>query len=342
MSYKLIYAIIEVFMNKIVAFIFSVSAVFYCGAQSLSGLLSEATLLDGVAAEVGKTQITIADVTGEAREMAMAQGTVRDFFSNRSIFHRYYSQALTNQINRALVLNEYERNDAKIPDWYFNDRIEQIVNRNFKGNRSLLVEELNKRGISFDEWRKQRINDMIFMAMQQQFVDQGIKLSPAAVNEFYNENYANAKLSGRVKVSMIMMQEGDDKAAKLAEVKELVAKLRKGESFEDAAKVYSIDSHAKDGGAWGYVEPVDEFRKEIADVIGSLKVKEVSDPLCLDGFIYIVRKDDERKDLSVPLALVRDEIDERLFAEIREKRMAEWFESLREKSTVRVYGYQDK
>ena len=71
---------------------------------------------------------------------------------------------------------------------------------------------------------------------------------------------------------------------------ELVEKLRGGDDFAAAARQYSRETHAKDGGSWGYIEPQDDLRKELADAIAKLGIGAVSDPVVLGEYIYILRK----------------------------------------------------
>lgn len=299
-------------------------------------MAQSAIQLDGIAAEVGGAQITIADVMTDAREMAYASGRT-DVISNPNALKGLYSSSLSNLVNRQLVLCHYEQGQAKIPDWYFNQRIERIIDGSFDGDRSKMVAALESRGISFAQWRKRRIDDMIYSTMRQQFVDMNIKVRPSDIDRVYREKYADTKLSGHVKVSMIMLNGGDDLEAAKKTASELVEKLRGGDDFAAAARQYSRETHAKDGGSWGYIEPQDDLRKELADAIAKLGIGAVSDPVVLGEYIYILRKDDERSDLTVPKELVRDEIEEAIFREMSDKRFVEWLEFLATKYTVRIF-----
>ena len=79
------------------------------------------------------------------------------------------------------------------------------------------------------------------------------------------------------------------------------------------------------------------LRKELADALVPLAVGGVSAPVAVGGYTYILRKDDERKDLSVPLDLVRDEIEGDLRQAAGEARYAAWLRFLATKNTVRVF-----
>lgn len=291
--------------------------------------------LDGVAAEVGGVRITISDVMAEAREIAFAEGRT-DVVGNPEAVRALYGEALTNLVNRRLVLLQYEQGEAKIPDWYFNQRIERIIETGFGGDKSKLVAALEGRGLSYQEWRKRRVDDMVVGTMRQQFIDQSVKVRPSEIEAAYREKYADAKLPGHVKVSMVMLA-GDGESV-LAQARELVDELRGGKrDFAATARELSKEGHAAEGGCWGYIEPADELRKELADALVPLAVGGVSAPVAVGGYTYILRKDDERKDLSVPLDLVRDEIEGDLRQAAGEARYAAWLRFLATKNTVRVF-----
>lgn len=300
-------------------------------------MAQSAIQLDGIAAEVGGVQITIADVMTDAREMAYASGRT-DVISNPNALKGLFSSSLSNLVNRQLVLCHYEQGQAKIPDWYFNQRIERIIDASFDGDRSKMVAALESRGISFAQWRQRRIDDMIYSTMRQQFVDANIKVRPSDIEKVYREKHANTKLPGHVKVSMIMLVGADNLEAAKKTAAELVTKLRDGDNFATAARKFSREPHAQDGGSWGYIEPKDDLRKELADAITKLGIGAISDPIVIGDYVYILKKDDERSDLTVPIELVRDEIEEEIFREISAKRFREWLDFLATKYTVRIFA----
>lgn len=299
----------------------------------------QSVLLDGIAAEVGGERITIADVMADAREMAYAQGRV-DVASNPAVLRELYAGALSNLVSRKLVLLQYGQGDAKIPDWYFNQRIERIVESSFGGDKTKLVAMLESRGMNYGEWRRRRIDDMIFGMMRQQFIAENVKVRPSEVAAVFAEKYAGEKLPGHVKVSMIMFNAEGKTGEVVATARAEVEKLRRGQDFAATAKRLSVEKHAAEGGSWGYIEPEDELREELAAALKPLGIGAVSDPVVVGDYVYVLRKDDERADLSVPLEAVREKIEGELLEERGEARFAAWIKYLAEKNTVRIFPLQ--
>lgn len=296
-------------------------------------------LIDRTVAEVGGSRITLSDVMAEVRDRLFEERLA----PTESAVAELYPGALSNLVARQLILLEYEKGDAKIPEWYFNQRIERIVENNFGGDKTRLVAMLGERGIPYQEWRTRRREDAIVGAMRQQFIEQGVRARPSDMERIYRERYATNSLPGHVKVSMIMLRRDDstngtDRAAGLAS--EIAKKLSQGGSFAALARAHSLENHAQDGGCWGYVEPADEFRPEIAEAVAALPKGGVSAPVEAGQYLYILRKDDERPDLSIPFDAVRDEIEQELVERAATARFDEWVRHLSGKYTVRIYPAQ--
>lgn len=297
-----------------------------------------AVLIDRAVAEVGGRRITLSEVMGEVRERLFEERAE----PNEKTIPTYYAAALSNLVSRQLVLLEYEGADVKIPPWYFNQRVERIIENGFGGDKARLVAALSERGISFPEWRRRRDEDTIVGTMRQQFIAQNVKARPIDMERLYRERYATNSLPGRVKVSMIMLRDGEDDAegAALAKAREILSSLSTGGSFAALARTHSLEGHAERGGSWGYIDPADELRPELADALATIRPGQVAGPVVVGDYVYLLRKDDERDDLSMPFDLVRDEIEETILEEAGEARFQAWVRHLATKHTVRIFDAQ--
>lgn len=306
-----------------------------------SGLFAQGqVVLDAVAADVGGKRITMADVMENVRDELNMRGISG---MEASVAAKgMYSSALSNLVDRQLILLKYEQLGKKLPAWYLNQRVEKIIEEKFNGDRSKLVEMLNSHGISYEKWRSKIEDDTVIMTMKQQFVNQKVIVTPEKIMEVYNRNYKDKKLSGPIRVSMIQMRpEGKSREQLVSEATSLVARLRKGDDFADAAMQFSCEQHAEKGGDWGYVTPADEFRKEIAEAIAQLKTGEISNPVVIgDGLVYILKKTDERSDLSIPFDVVSGDIENELKEQLIANRYRSWVDSIAKDYTVRIYPRQ--
>lgn len=310
------------------------------GTSTLFAQGANQIVLDAVAADVGGKRITMADV----------MESVRDELNSRRISgleasvaaKELYAPALTNLIDRQLILLRYEKLGKKLPAWYLSQRVEKIIEDKFNGDRSQLVDMLNSYGISYEKWRSKIEDDTVVMTMKQQFVNQKVIVKPEEIRAEYDKNYKTKKLDGPVRVSMIQMRpEGKSAEKLLADAKTLVSKLRDGDDFAAAAAEFSCEQHAEKGGDWGYVAPADEFRKEIADAVSKLKIGEISDPVVIgESLVYILKKADERTDLSMPYDFVSGDIEAKLRESYIASRYRAWVDSIAKDYTVRIYPRQ--
>jgi parvulin-like peptidyl-prolyl isomerase len=191
--------------------------------------------------------------------------------------------------------------------------------------------------MGFDIWRKRLEEEMIIASMRQQVVDQNVAVAPADVRAYYTTNPAAFVLEGPVRVGMILIGkrdgEGDDALrGRAGQVRE---RLLAGQDFRAVAGQESAEAHARTGGDWGFVEPADVFRKEIAGALARLRVGEISPLIETESGIYIVTKLDERTDGVLPLVDAWGEIEARLRRRETARRQAVWIDSLKQATTVR-------
>lgn len=312
------------------------AAALLCAAQCLAE--SKPILVDRAVAEVGGRRITYSEVMSEVRERLFEEGTEPD----EKNLPAYYASALSNLVARQLVLLEYESVETKIPEWFFNERLDRIVENGFGGDKSRLVAALTEHGIPYADWRRRRREDTVLGVMRQQFIAQNVAARPTEMNSIYRENYATNTLPGRVKVSMIALRDdgGEASPSALERAREILSKLSTGGSFAALAKTHSQENHAANGGSWGFIDPEEEFRPELAKALADLPVGKVAGPIEAGGYVYLLRKDDERADLSIPFSLVRDEIEDQILEKTGQERFDAWVRHLATKHTVKIFDAQ--
>ena len=76
---------------------------------------------------------------------------------------------------------------------------------------------------------------------------------------------------------------------------EMVAAIRKGASFTEIARQYSVSGSSGRGGDVGWAMS-EKLPKSFRDALQSIENGDVTEPVLLDGAIYILRKGGERKD----------------------------------------------
>ena len=281
-------------------------------------LAALAVEVDGIAARVGSSVILKSDII---RDMSRAGADPSRYTEFRNVF-----------IERELILKAAKDSKMTMQDWVIENRIRDIITRAFGGDRNKLMEALAKDKVSYPEWHDRMKDDMIVAAMRYQMVDKNVTTcSPAALREEYSSHPERYVEGHKVTVSAILL--GPDDVAKKAEIDEAL----KTEDFADLARKYSADARAKDGGQWKDVVPEEVFRPEICKEIANMPKGMISKWIELDGWNFLLRKDEESGGNKLSFADAYD----RIAANVREdeaKRLYKaWLERLKSQTYIKVY-----
>lgn len=297
--------------------------------------LSYSAVLDGLAAKVNDNVITIGDVLAEMRrDPNLKNGMDREFAES-------YSNAVERMIDRRLILKAAADKGMTMQEWLIDNRIREILKESFDSDMNKLTAALAESKIAITDWRNNLRDEMMISAMRFQTIDKNIVATPTAMqNEFlmHRDRYA---AEANVTVSVILLRpvaDGDTTTPSVStRGEEILARLEKGESFADLARLYSADSHAKDGGVWEKIDPEESFRPEIAETIAKLKVGEFSTLVNLDGWGFIVRKDAESVASQLSFAEAYDQIEQNVKRDLAKEQYAAWMARLRAEAFVKIY-----
>ena len=111
----------------------------------------------------------------------------------------------------------------------------------------------------------------------------------------------------------------------------------KTEPFGEVAKKYSSDARAKDGGQWKDIKPEDVFRPEVCAEIAKMKKGETSKWIELDGWNFLVRKDDETTGVKLSFEEAYDAVAQNVRKELADKRYRDWINRLKSETYIKVY-----
>ena len=286
-------------------------------------------VLDGLAAKVNDAVITVDDVgaaIGDLKRNGAIQG---------DDFKTVYSNTVEFLVERRLILQLAAEKKVNFPEWVVDGRIRDIVKDKFDGDMNKLNAMLTQIKTPLTEWRNMIRDDMIVIAMRQQFVEKFVTATPADMAREYKENRHLYRKEANSSVSVILLKPtapGDKKASSVS---------TRGEDFAELARKFSADSHAKDGGAWKDVNPEEAFRPEIAKTIAALKVGEVSKLVDLNGWGFIVRKDAETGAKDLSFAEAYDDIERNVKKRLGKEAYQEWIQRLRDAAFIKIYPFPE-
>ena len=284
------------------------------------GLLASAAVavgVDGIAAKVDSSVILRSDVVNELRRMG-ADAT-------------RFTEVRNDMIDRRLILKAAAASKLTMQDWVVENRVREIIARAFGGDRNKLMETLARQKISYTEWRERMREDLIVSAMRWQVVDKNVNASPAEMKEEYASHPERYALDRKVTVSVILLKPED--AAKKAEVDAAL----KNEPFADVARRYSADVNASKGGVWKDVNPEESFRSEVCAEIEKMPKGTISKWIDLDGWSFLLRKDDETEPRPRTFAEAYDDIEANVKEARARKIYEDWLERLRADAYIKVF-----
>ena len=282
-------------------------------------LSAGAVEVDGVAARVGSEAILRSDVY---RAMAMEGGGPAD---------GRYEKTRNRLIDRKLMLKAAEDAKMTMQEWVVENRIREIIKNSFEGDRNKLIETLKRQKVSYPEWRARMKEDMIVSAIRWQMVDKNVSASPSAMREEYGKNASRYVRDRKVTVSVILLKPGE------ADKRGMIAKALAEESFADLARRYSSDSRAAEGGQWKDVRPEEVFNPAVCEEIAKMPRGTISRWIEIDGWSFLLRKDDESEGGKLSFEEAYDEIENAVRKAESAKLYEEWISRLRASAYIKVY-----
>lgn len=304
-----------------------------CGAAETMREQPRAMLIDGVAAYINEHVITIAEVMSEVHNGVLADLPVAE---REAQLHNAYTATLDAMINRRLIIDAAKTAGATIAPWAIDQRIQEVLNRQFDGDRAKLNAALTSQRTSIDEWRKIIEEDLIVQLMRYNNVEKHITVSGQAVRNFYTANTQLFARTAGVGVSVIVVA-GTDEVSAAERGAQALKELEAGKPFAAVAKTYSVDNKAKKGGDWGIIDPEQTFRPELVEALAKLRAHEHSPLLLLEDHGYIIYKNSEADDEILQLKEAWPRVESRLKMIEAEKKYVDWINRLRKKAYIKIF-----
>ena len=263
--------------------------------------------VDGIAATVGTETILRSDVMNE-----MARSGARD--------GQAYSEVLNEMIDRKLILRAARESKMTMQEWVVENRVREIVKKMFGGDRNKLIEMLGRQKISYPEWYAKTKEDMIIGAMRWNVVDKNATASPTEMRKEYETHKSRYSQDHKVTVSVIMLSPGE------SDKRESVLGSLKDKTFEELG-----------GRKYEDVKPSDMFKPEIVAEIEKMPKGTISRWVELDGWSFLLRKDDETCGKALSFEEAYDQVEAAVKEASAKRLYLAWVERLRAETFIKVY-----
>lgn len=253
---------------------------------------------------------------------------------------------LDDLIERELVLSEFETKGMMFPETHIDEEINRRILYQFNGRRDLLLEGLRASGLTFSDYRESVKKELTVANMRAMRYDRGIPPTPDEIAAEYNSTKSDYRDISQDSISYdkifipSVIEDGnqvippEQQYAAAVEIRRMLD--AKKISFAEAAKRYSADMHAKDGGAWPAIKRRD-LAVEFANIVFSIPVGELAGPLLDPAGFTIVRVRGKQLAPAPPLEKIKEQVDDAVRRKQSEKRYREWINRLRDKAVVRTF-----
>jgi peptidyl-prolyl cis-trans isomerase SurA len=307
--------------------------------SSLSGLRAE--LVNGVKAVVHTSVITYGEV--ESDVLLLVDEYKRLYGRQPEVFNQKISTALQESLDRALehrlILQDFEKAGYQLPESVIEDVVQRELRATYR-DRATLTKTLQARGVTYEKWRQQVRDRFLVTQMRLKNVYSETIISPAKIQDYYDANRTNYLREEQVKLRMITLNATtpDEIEAARGLAREIRTKITGGAAFSEMASIYSQGTQRANGGDWGWASR-DVLRSELAEAAFALKPGEMSEVIETPGAVFLMLVEDRRAGGARPIAEVRDEIEETLLKQERERLQKSYVQKLRAKTFVRQFDF---
>jgi parvulin-like peptidyl-prolyl isomerase len=311
--------------------------------------LAAQAVKDGIAAVVNDKVITFSEVR---KEVDPTEAQYRQSYSGLDLVEKIKEARLAtlkSLIERQLIVQDFESSNYFMPANVIDDEMNKIIKGQFGGDRATFVKTLQAQGISIDSYKETLKSRIIVTYMRQHNVTSAVIVSPYQIEQYYQDNIRLFVQPDQIKLRDIFMRKAlfkekrqDDKGNEIEvdpqylQMKEIQAKVDTGSDFANLAVSYSQGPQAANGGDLGWVK-ASSLRKELADVAFKLRPGQNSPIIETDDGYHILMVDDVKKSSVIALAQVRDDIENVLLQQERERLQQEWLDGLRAKAFIKMF-----
>lgn len=242
--------------------------------------------VDGIAATVGAQTILRSEVRNELRRAGLDDS--------------HFDEMRNSLIDRKLIIKAAGEQKLTMQEWVIENRIREIVDSAFGGDRNKLVATLAQQKIPYTEWRTRIKDDLIVSAMRWNVVDKYVTASPAEMKAEFAAHPERYRAASKVSISV--------------------------ETEGEAAPKEYLD-----------VKPEDLFVPEICQAIAALPVGGSSDWVELGGKRFRFMKTAETVSGARTFAEAYDDIEANVRREKAKAAHAAWVERLRADNYIKIY-----
>jgi peptidyl-prolyl cis-trans isomerase SurA len=298
---------------------------FALGLLAQASLLSAAQVEDGIIAIVNSDLIMLSELK---RELAPERERIRKEYRGDGLAQRLKTaeyMTLTSMIERKLQLQEAKVRGITVTDQEVQQAIQQMK------RQGQTIDETNP-----DNMKSAR-EQLTLLRIVDREVRSGVIVADSDIKRYFQEHRDRFALSEEYTLDQILIRprSPDDTADAMEKVREVMAQLKQGESFENVALRFSDGPNASHGGRLGLVRQ-GELLPGIERAIATLVPGGISDMIETSEGFHILRLEEKKPKEFRPYATVRTEIQGLVFQQKSEDVFRSWLTDLKNKAYIEI------
>jgi peptidyl-prolyl cis-trans isomerase SurA len=212
------------------------------------------------------------------------------------------------------------------------------------------MEDLEKaaqaQGIGFEDFKQNLKNQIITQQVISKEVGSRMSIGKEELQEFYDAHKSQMEQPEQVRLSELListekkdpaMAEAQQVAAAQAKADELLAQIRKGAAFDEAAKKNSDGPTAAQGGDLGYFKR-GTLAKELEDKTFAMKPGEVSDVIRTKQGFVILKVTEHQQAGVPPLSQIEGRVQDAIYMQKLQPALRAYLQKLREEAYIKIAG----
>ena len=295
--------------------------------------LVEGKIFDRIVAKVNSEIITLSSTKERANAL---KEKYRNEYANYDE-NQILKEALEILIDEKLKLQQAKKMGFEVDDITVDAAIKRLEKNNSleEGQLAFMLEAEGK---SLENYKNVIRNQIVVSKITGFELSSRASISEKKIAKYYHDNQKEFWESSQVRVKQILILfEMDDsekiRKKKNMKIKKILAELKEGKDFAEAAKEYSEDVSASLGGDVGFVKKgqmVPEFEK----VVFRLKEGEISDVVETEYGYHIIKVEEIQKGKTTPFKEVKNKIVDILLVSKRESALKTWMSELRKSAFI--------
>lgn len=285
-------------------------------------------LLDRVVAKVDSDLVLESELISKVKDGPLVR--VSDYPSPENSDER--TKALNDAINVILVLRRVEELDIRVKDEEVDNQVNQIL-KDSNLTRDALFEYLRRQNKTFEQYRQDLKEQMLFMRFKGRVIVPTIKISNADVEAYYLNKQGSNPDAAELSLRKLVIAGSDNhellkEKEKLAN--EIYEKLKLGLSFEEAQKIYGVEGSDRTV----QVFKLRDLDSQIRSQLQNLKAREFSTPVKTSFGLVIFYVEDRKLVGSQDFLRQKDELERELHIKEVLRHTNLWLQTERERSKI--------